>query len=76
MKNWLKKILSGLLEEIAARLIGGGVLVAWLFALGLTGKCVAFFAPQSLFLLLMGIAALVLAIPFLALWRYLQKDPC
>ena len=77
MTKRFRRILSGLLEEIIARLIAVAMLAAWGLALGLAlglaGKCFLLFAPQSLFLVLMGVAALALAVPFLALWRLLQK---
>jgi len=73
MTKRFRRILSGLLEEIIAGLIAVAMLAAWGLALGLAGKCFLLFAPQSLFLVLMGVAALALAVPFLALWRLLQK---
>lgn len=74
MKTWLYRLASHVLEEIAVRLIGIAMLAVWLLALGLAGKCLLLFARQSLFLSLMGVAALALAVPILALWRYLQKE--
>ncbi|WP_414472632.1 hypothetical protein [Microvirga sp. M2] len=74
MRRRLRKILSGLLEEVAIQLIGMAMLAVWLLALGLAGGCISLLAPQSYGILLTAVAALVLAVPLLALWRYLQKE--
>ncbi|MEZ0168932.1 hypothetical protein [Microvirga sp. TS319] len=74
MRRRLRKILSGLLEEVAIRLIGMAMLALWLLALGLAGGCISLLASQSYVILLTAVAALALALPLLVLWQYLQKE--
>lgn len=75
MKSWLYGVLSSVLEQIAANLIGTAMLAAWLLASGLAGGCISLLAPESSVVALMIAAALVLAVPFMALLRYLGKAP-
>lgn len=62
-----------MVEDILVRLMAMALFAGWLLALGLAGKCISLLAPGSLFLAFIVIAALVLAVPFVALGRYLEK---